>query len=138
MKARLLAIGALPVMLLQQCAPQCAPEAPAAVEAPSGADGTGTPGDCASYHDDMAAAGLPVETFSRIGWRETGCDPHVWIEDHDDSGGVFFGLNFKGQAMKRYWADLCGATPGNIRGNVPLIMECAAAAYRQAGLRPWR
>lgn len=136
MRMRLLAIGALPVLMLQECAPQCTPEASVAVEVPSGADGTGTPGDCASYHDDMEAAGLPVSTFSRIGWRETGCDPWAWVVDSDDTGGAFFGLNFKG-SLAGYWLNLCGATTGNIRGNVPLIMECTAAAYREAGLRPW-
>jgi hypothetical protein len=123
---KLLAITALPVMLMQQCDP------------PPAADGTGIPGDCASYHDDMAAAGLPVNTFSRIAWRETRCDPDIWVVDRDDEGGVMFGLNFKGRNMKRYWLDACGATVDNIRGNVPLQMQCAAAAYDQVGLRPWR
>ena len=83
-------------------------------------------------------ARLPVDTFSRIAWRETGCDPYVWVVDHDDEGGVMFGLNFKGRTMKRYWLEACGATVDNIRGDVPLQMACAAAAYRQVGLRPWR
>ena len=78
-RLRLLAIGALPMLMLQECAPQCAPEPSAPIAAPAGADGTGTPGDCASYHDDMEAAGLPVDTFSNIGWRETGCDPWAWV-----------------------------------------------------------
>lgn len=127
---RTLAAAALPVMLLAQCEG-------AACDPLPGADGTGTPGVCSSYHDDMAAAGLPVSTFSRIGWRETGCDPYAWVVDRDDVGGAMFGLNFRG-SLAGYWRNLCGATTQNIRGNVPLIMECTAAAYRQLGLKPWR
>ena len=64
--------------------------------------------------------------------------PDVWIVDSDDEGGVMFGLNFKGRTMKRYWSTACGATVDNIRGNVPLQMACAKAAYDELGLRPWR
>lgn len=124
---RHLAAAALPLLLLS--ASHCQPRA--------GADGEGTPGDCSSYHDDMRSVGLPVQTFSRIAWRETGCDPWAWVVDSDDTGGALFGLNFRG-SLARYWRNLCGATTGNIRGNVPLQMECAAAAYDELGLRPWR
>ena len=119
---RRLAVSALPLLLLAQCTPA--------------ADGAGVPGDCASYADDMAAAGLPVATFTRIGWRETGCNPWTHIVDSDDNGGFFFGLNFRG-SMAGYWRNLCGATLANIAGNVPLIMDCAAAEYRAHGLRAW-
>ena len=129
MMRRLLAPAAL-TLLLTQCDPQCAPE-------PTTADGTGTPGDCASYQDDMAAVGLPVSTFTYIARRESGCDPHVWVIDRDDNGGAMFGFNFIG-SMSGYWKRMCGATPGTIRGNVPLIMECAAAEYQAHGLRAWR
>ena len=103
---------------------------------PTGGGSGGSPGDCDSYADDMAAAGLPVATFARIGWRETGCDPYAWVVDSDDIGGAFFGFNFRG-SMASYWRSLCGATTSNIRGNVPLIMRCAAAEYRAHGLRAW-
>lgn len=99
-------------------------------------DGEGTPGDCNSYADEMAAAGLPVQTFINIGRRETGCDPYAWVVDNDDTGGAFFGFNFKGN-LAGYLRDLCGATVNNIRGNIPLIMSCAKALYDQRGLDPW-
>jgi hypothetical protein len=105
-----------------------APEAPAA---------SWSSGDCASFADEAAAAGLPWGTFSRIAWRESGCNPNSWVVDRDDDGGGLFGLNFKGQNMKNYWAGLCGATTSNIRGNVTLQMECAAAEYHSRGLRAW-
>jgi hypothetical protein len=97
-----------------------------------------TAGDCDSFAEEAAAAGLPWSTFSRIAWRESGCDPWSWVVDSDDDGGGLFGLNFKGQNMKNAWATMCGATTANIRGNVPLQMECAAAAYNQLGMSPWR
>ena len=99
-------------------------------------DGEGTPGNCDSYRDEIAAAGLPVNTFINIGRRETGCDPYAWVVDNDDVGGAFFGFNFKGN-LAGYLRDLCGATVNNIRGNIPLIMSCAKALYDQRGLDPW-
>ena len=99
-------------------------------------DGEGTPGDCGSYADEIAAAGLPVQTFINIGRRETGCDPWSWVSDRDDEGGAFFGLNFKGN-LAEYLYDLCGATTGNIRGNMPLILKCTKRLYDSRGLDPW-
>lgn len=93
-------------------------------------------GDCASFADEAANAGLPWGTFSRIAWRESGCNPNAWVVDHDDTGGGLFGLNFKG-SLASHWRSLCGATTGNIRGNVPLQMQCAAAQYHQYGMSAW-
>lgn len=109
-----------------------------AVEAASSDGGGWSSGNCASFADEAAAAGLPWGTFARIAQRESGCNPNAWVVDHDDDGGGLFGLNFKGQSMQNYWRNACGATKGNIRGNVPLQMECAAAAYRSQGMSPWR
>ena len=100
-------------------------------------DGEGTPGDCDSYRDEIRAAGLPVQTFINIARRETHCDPYAWVVDHNDVGGAFFGFNFRGN-LAEYLRDLCGATTGNIRGNIPLIMECAKALYDSRGLDPWQ
>lgn len=123
--------AALPFTLIQ-CVPECAPVAEPAVPAEWVA------GDCASFAEEAAAAGLPWDTFSRIAWRESGCDPNSWVVDHDDDGGGLFGLNFKGQTMKNFWAGLCGANTDNIRGNVELQMQCASAEYSARGLRAWR
>lgn len=100
---------------------------------PASSTGAGS-SDC--YADEFAAAGLPVSTFVHIARRESGCDPWVWVVDRDDDGGALLGFNFKG-SMAGYWRNLCGATKGTIRGNVPLIMRCAAAEYRAHGLRAW-
>lgn len=103
----------------------------------SSGGGGWTAGDCASFADEAAAAGLPWGTFSRIAWRETRCDPNAWVVDSDDTGGALFGLNFKG-SLATHWRNLCGATTGNIRGNVPLQMRCASAQYHQYGMGAWR
>lgn len=128
------------MVLISQCAPQCAPD-PAGTDGPQFAqyiaDGVGTPGDCDSYTDDMAAAGLPVASFRAIAWRESGCNPSSWVVDSDDNGGGLFGFNFIG-SMAGYWRNLCGATPATLRGNVAVQMRCASAEYRAHGLRAWR
>src|SRR3982751_3563848 len=97
-----------------------------------------TAGNCASFSEEAAAAGLPWGIFSPIAWRESGCNPNSWVHDSDDWGGGLFGLNFISQSLRDGWLRLCGATMSNIRGNVPLQMRCAAAAYRTMGLSPWR
>jgi hypothetical protein len=124
--------AAIPVAALAQCAPECAPvsEGPAAVV-------EWTAGDCDSFAEEAAAAGLPWGTFSRIAWRESGCNPNVWVVDSDDNGGGLFGFNFIG-SMINYWDNLCGMSKSEVRGNVPLQMECAAAQYNQYGLSAWR
>lgn len=121
--------AALPMALMQCNDPGCAP-APAA-------SAQWTAGDCSSFAEEAAAAGLPWGTFSRIAWRESGCNPNAWVVDSDDTGGGLFGLNFKG-SMAGYWRNLCGATTSNIRGNVPLQMKCASIEYAQRGLAAWR
>jgi hypothetical protein len=130
MRLRLLALS--PALLITQCAPECTPVAePAAVVS------EWTAGDCGSFAEEAAAAGLPWDTFSRIAWRESGCNPHSWVVDHDDNGGGLFGLNFIG-GMKGYWLNLCGATIDSIKGNVELQMQCAATEYNARGLAAWR
>jgi hypothetical protein len=122
------ALALSPALLITQCAPECAP-APAGVSWQAG--------NCASFKEEAAAAGLPWGTFSPIAWRESGCDPNVWVHDSDDWGGGLFGMNFINQSLRDGWMRLCGATMNNIRGNVPLQMQCAAAAYHTMGLAPW-
>jgi hypothetical protein len=99
-------------------------------------DGEWRAGDCDSFRDEIAAGGLPVSTFINIARRESGCDPWAWVVDHNDTGGGLWGFNFKGN-LAEYLRDLCGATTGNIRGNVPLQVKCAKALYDSRGMDPW-
>jgi len=96
-----------------------------------------TAGDCDSFAEEAAAAGLPWGTFKPIAWRESGCNPNVWVVDSDDNGGGLFGFNFKG-SMLNYWNNLCGMSINEVKGNVPLQMECAAEQYHRYGLSAWR
>jgi len=103
-------------------------------------EASAAPARCEWLRPYLAAAGLPVETFLRISYRESGCARNgVRVVDRDDQSTSRFGLNFKGAGMKRYWARLCGATHWTQPGaDVRLDVRCTAAAYRAHGLRPWR
>lgn len=101
-----------------------------------GGGGNNQPGNCDSYRDDMAAVGLPVDTFVNIARRESNCNPNARVEDWNDKGGGLFGFNFKG-GLAGYWDDLCGITWENMTDSVDRQMRCAKAAYDQLGLQPW-
>lgn len=96
-----------------------------------------TPGDCDSYAGLFAAHGLPVATFTRIAWRESGCDHTRFTDDRDDLGGYLLGINFRTATLRAGWLSWCGATVGNIRYDADRQVRCAAAAYARLGLRPW-
>jgi len=94
-----------------------------------------TPGDCSSYAPLFVEHGLPVATFTRIAWRESGCNHRSYVVDHDDLGGGLLGINLRaGAAMWRSW---CGLTTGNVT-DADVNVRCAAAAYERLGLRPWQ
>jgi len=99
------------------------------------ADDVPTPGDCDSYAALFRTHGLPVTTFTRIAWRESGCNHRSFVINRTDSGGGLLGINLKG-SLARTWFDWCGATLGNIT-NVDVNVRCAAAAYQRLGMRPW-
>lgn len=125
MKLRSLA-AALP-LLLAECEPACDP--PPAVEV--------TPGDCASYAPLFQRYGLPVTTFERIAWRESGCDHTRFTNDSDDLGGFLLGLNFRTATLRTGWSAWCGATVDDIRYDPDLQVRCAKEAYVRLGLKPW-
>jgi hypothetical protein len=91
---------------------------------------------CAQYHALFAAYGLPVQTFSRIAWRESSCNHRAFVIDHDDAGGGLLGINLKGR-LAPVWFRWCGATLRNITV-AEVNVRCAAEAYQRLGLRPWR
>lgn len=98
--------------------------------------GAGAPGNCANYHDLFAAHGLPVATFARIAWRESGCNHRSFVIDRDDSGGGLLGINLKGSLAAR-WHAWCGVTLATVT-DADTNIACAAAAYQRMGLAPWR
>ena len=99
-----------------------------------GSDGDVTPGDCDSYADEAAAAGLPWGRFSQVAWRESGCNHTVRVVDNNDTGGGILGFNFRGDGG--YWAK-CGLNWDNLTDSVSRQMECAAMAYNELGMSPW-
>lgn len=93
-----------------------------------------TPGNCASYAPLMQRYGLPVATFTRIAWRESGCNHRSFVRDSDDLGGGLLGINLRAGASR--WFDWCGLTLANVT-NAEVNIACAAAAYRRMGMAPW-
>jgi hypothetical protein len=132
-------LGASALVLLSQCAPECAPD-------PTGSDGPQfeqelnaqavEPGNCESYWPLMQSYGLP-RTFVRIAWRESGCDHRSFVIDRDDAGGGLLGLNLKGVSLARGWYRWCGLTLGNVT-DAETNVRCAAVAYQKMGMAPWR
>lgn len=92
------------------------------------------PGNCASYGPLLAAYGLPVATFERIAWRESGCNHLSFVRDGDDIGGGLLGLNLRAGASN--WFAWCGLTVANVT-DANTNVRCAAAAYQRMGLTPW-
>jgi hypothetical protein len=128
-------------LLLTQCEPACEPD-PASTDGPQfeqeQAASAVQPGSCESYAPLFEAYGLPVQTFMRIAWRESGCNHTSWVVDHDDLGGGLLGINFKTRQLRNGWANWCGAAPNNaFRFDPELQVRCAKAAYDRMGLRPW-
>lgn len=121
---RLRALALTAPLLLAQCEPACDPPA-----------SSPTPGDCSSYAPLFAEYGLPVTTFQRIAWRESGCNHNSFVIDRDDAGGGLLGINLKG-SLAAGWYRWCGATLGNIT-DPEVNVRCAAEAYQRLGMRPW-
>ena len=93
------------------------------------------PGICSSYAPLFVEYGLPVSTFERIAWRESGCDHTSFVRDSDDLGGGLLGLNLRAGADR--WREWCGLTVSNVT-DAETNVRCAAAAYRRMGMTPWR
>lgn len=93
-----------------------------------------TPGDCDSYVPLFEKYGLPVATFKRIAWRESGCNHESFVIDSDDSGGGLLGINLRAGASR--WREWCGLTLSNVT-DAETNVKCAAAAYQRMGMRPW-
>jgi len=137
---QLLGVGAL-ALALNQCAEECAP-APESTDGPQFAQEQAAaavvPGDCDSYGPLFELYGLPVATFKRIAWRESGCNHTSWVVDSDDLGGGLLGINFKTAQLRNGWMSWCGAAPNNaFRFDPELQVRCAKEAYNRLGLRPW-
>lgn len=107
-----------------------------AVAAPMPEPVAAAPARCAVYAPLFRKYHLPVATFTRIAWRESGCNHRSFVIDRNDTGGGLLGINLKGR-LGRTWHRWCGVTVGNVR-SAEVNVRCAAVAYRKMGLAPWR
>lgn len=109
-----------------------------AAPAPAGAADAYQPARCAWMAPFLAEFGLPVATFQRIAWRESGCAFRApCVATRTDLACSRFGLNFKG-SMARYWRQLCGARSHLDTRYFHIDMTCARKAYERLGLAPWQ
>lgn len=96
--------------------------------------GSYQPGNCDSYVPLFEEYGLPVATFKRIAWRESGCNHRSFVSDRDDLGGGLLGINLRAGA--RNWLNWCGLTVNNVT-DASKNVECASEAYQRMGMAPW-
>ena len=96
-----------------------------------------TPGDCSSYAPLFVKYGLPVATFERIAWRESGCDHTSYVIDGDDAGGGLLGINLKGYTLATGYYRWCGVTLASVT-DAETNVRCAAEAFERMGMAPWR
>ena len=95
-------------------------------------------GDCDWLEPYLIAAELPVQTFQLISARESHCrEEGVNVNNRTDLSVSRFGVNFRTAALRRGWANWCGATHYTQLRDVELDVACVAAAYQHMGLRPW-
>jgi hypothetical protein len=92
------------------------------------------PGNCDSYVPLFEEFGLPVATFKRIAWRESGCNHLSFVRDSDDLGGGLLGINLRAGASN--WFSWCGLTVSNVT-DASKNVECASEAYQRMGMQPW-
>lgn len=131
---QLLGVGAL-VLALNQCAEECAPPTDEGPQQDAAA--SVVVGDCDSYVPLFEKYDLPVATFKRIAWRESGCNHTRFTNDSDDLGGFLLGMNFRTANLRNGWSSWCGATVNNVRYDPDLQVRCAKEAYNRMGLSPW-
>jgi hypothetical protein len=98
--------------------------------------GSYQPGNCDSYAPLFEEYGLPVATFKRIAWRESGCDHRSYVIDSDDAGGGLLGINLKGYQQATRFYQWCGVTLATVT-DAEKNVECAAEAYQRMGMAPW-
>lgn len=90
---------------------------------------------CPRYESLLRAAGLPVGTFSRIMWRESGCQPSA--RNVNRNGTVDRGLLQLNSIHLRRGGVAHGYAPAALY-SPGVNVRLAARLYRRSGLDPWR
>jgi hypothetical protein len=94
---------------------------------------------CPQWEDEIAQFGLPVETFSYIAWRESGCTPTAWNKYKNKNGTQDRGLVQINSGWKTVTAKECSSQYGDLSVlfNVRCNLAVARYLYRNGGLRHW-
>ena len=103
----------------------------------------GVPNDkskrCPQWEPKIAAAGLPVQTFSYIAWRESGCNPKAVNARWNAQGRIVWTLNKNGSydsglfQHNSSWLSatrkVCGVNTGNKRKDLEALydVDCSIA-----------
>ena len=92
---------------------------------------------CPQWEDEFAAFSLPVETFSYIAWRESGCSPTAWNKDKNKNKTQDRGLVQINSGWKTVTAKECASQYGDLSVlfNVRTNLAVARYLYRNGGLR---
>jgi len=119
-------LGASVLVLLTQCAPECAPQ---------------TRGGCDGIYDELVAQGASDGVASRLAYviapRESGCSPQ-YVHDGDDWSFSRFGLNGINPTLRSGWMRWCGADVRFDTKDLATDVSCALAAFDHLGWTPWR
>ena len=94
---------------------------------------------CPQWEDEIAAFGLPVETFSFIAWRESKCNRLAWNKTLNKNGTQDRGL----VQINSSWVTVTAKECASQRGDLSVLFDvrCNLAVarylYRNGGLRHW-
>ena len=101
---------------------------------------------CPQWESKFIEFGLPVELFSYISWRESGCNEKAINAKYDEAGNVIWTLNKNGSidrglvqinsCWKSLTKQICGT---NLNGllNVDCNLKVAKYLYDIDGAKPW-
>ena len=103
----------------------------------------GVPADqskrCPQWEDEIAAFGLPVETFSYIAWRESRCNRFAHNKTLNRNGTQDRG----GWQINSSWVSVTAKQCASQKGDLSVLFDvrCNLAVarylYRNGGLRHW-
>ena len=103
----------------------------------------GVPADqskrCPQWEDEIAAFGLPVQTFSYIAYRESRCNPSAHNKTLNRNGSQDRGLLQINSTWTSVTAKQCASQRGDLSVlfNVRCNLAVARYLYRNGGLRHW-
>lgn len=94
---------------------------------------------CPEFEPMFAAAGLPVDKFSYIAWRESRCTPAAYNDTLNRDGSRDYGLLQINSTWKTVTKNVCGQPYGNL--DVLFAIDCNIAVakylYDNGGLGHW-